>query len=194
MKEQILQEAKKLGLEILDFLKNPIHGIRQIPTWTWREVLLCQAAISAATGVLTGLVSRSFVQMFLALFLSPIITAAIAGISTLFLYYAFQVISGRTLSFRQLYTLLFFSNIPFFIFQIVSDLIPPITLIGLAFTGLLLIVGLVENFQLPKKHVLYLVAAIYLAFFIIWTSNRVKSYLSEDSTSSHRAPPVYLEQ
>ncbi len=194
MKEQILQEAKKLGLEILDFLKNPIHGIRQIPAWTWREVLLCQAVISAATGVLTGLVSRSFVQMFLALFLSPIITAAIAGISTLFLYYAFQVISGRTLSFRQLYTLLFFSNIPFFIFQIVSDLIPPITLIGLAFTGLLLIVGLVENFQLPKKHVLYLVAAIYLAFFIIWTSNRVKSYLSEDSSSSHRAPPVYLEQ
>lgn len=194
MKEQIIQEAKKLGLEILEFLKNPIHGIRKIPNWSWREVLFCQTAISAATGVVTGLVSRSFVQMFLALFLSPVITISIAAISTLFLYYAFQIISSRTLSFRQLYTLLLFSNIPFFIFQILSDLIPPITLVGLAFTGLLLIVGLVENFQLPKKHVLYLVAAIYVAFFIIWTSNRVKSYLSDEGNSYHKAPPVYLEQ
>ena len=78
-----------------------------------------------------------------------------------------------------MFTAVFFANIPFFIFQIVSSHIPPINLVGLAFAAVLLIVAFVDNFQLPKKFITRLMAVLYILFLVAWVWGRVENRLDK---------------
>jgi hypothetical protein len=64
----------------------------------------------------------------------------------------------------------------------------------MAFTGLLLLVGLVENFQLNRKLVIRLISSLYALFFVLWFWDRIASSKFEKSWSTDRvqAPSVEL--
>jgi hypothetical protein len=127
-------------------------------------VILAQVIVTMISGVLSGIVHRSIGSIFWNIIQTPILTLITTFISSLFFYYTFQIFNERIIDFKKLFTTVFFANIPFFIFQIISGFFPPVLLIGLAFTAFLLIVGFVENFQLPRKFVIRLVAGLYVVF------------------------------
>lgn len=158
---------------IFNYLRNPVERIKTLPDWSWATLLITVVCISIASGVLTGLVPPNFFRLMGGIIISPIVGVTTTGLGALFIYYYFQVYEKRTCSFRKLFTLLLFANIPFFIFQVGSELIPPITLVGFAFTALLLAVGLTENFQMEKRRSIRLVTILLAIVFILWLWNRI---------------------
>ena len=70
----------------------------------------------------------------------------------------------------------------------VSRFIPPITLLGTALTGLLLIVGFVDNFRLPKKQITKLIGGLFLIYVIIWISSSISFQKKQQDFRSKHLP------
>ncbi|MNJ98534.1 Yip1 domain protein [compost metagenome] len=168
-----LKSAKDVTKYIINYLRHPIQNISTLPDWSWTVLLVTLIVVCIGSGILTGLVPPNFFRVLSGIVISPIIGVVTAFIGTLFMYYYFQVFEKRTCSLRKIFTLILFANIPFFIFQVGSEIIPPITLIGFAFTALLMAVGLTENFQMEKRRALRLVGVLFAIVFVIWLANRI---------------------
>jgi Yip1 domain. len=155
------------------YLRHPLQQIAHLPDWSWTTLIVTLIVVSMASGVLTGLVPPNFFRIMSGVIISPIVALVTAAIGALFFYYYFQVYEKRTLPLRKIFTLILFANIPFFIFQVGSEIIPPITLVGFAFTAMLMAVGLTENFQMEKRRALRLVGVLFAVVFILWLANRI---------------------
>lgn len=165
--------AKEIIKYIVNYLRHPLEKIRQLPDWNWTNLIIVQVLVSMVSGVLTGLVPPNFYRVMSGIIISPMIGIVTGFIGALFIYYYFQVFEHRTCSLRKIFTLILFANIPFFIFQVGSEVIPPISLVGFAFTALLMAVGLTENFQMEKRRSLRLVTVLFAIVFILWLWNRI---------------------
>ncbi len=158
---------------IIKYLRNPLTEIKTIPDWNWPTLLVTIITVSMVSGLLMGIIPPNFFRIISGLIISPIVAVVTAFVSSLFIYYYFQVFEKRTCSLKKIFTLVLFANIPFFIFQALSEMIPPISLVGFAFTSLITAVGLTENFNLEKRRSLRLVSILYAAVILIWIWNRV---------------------
>lgn len=179
----------------LRYIKNPVREIQHLPDWSWRNLLIFIVGFTAATGAAAGLLRAQVLSVFYGALIVPVMTGLTILIASLFFYFFFQVFAGQTLSFRKITTIVFFANIPFFIFQMVSHWFPPISLIGLAFAGLILIVGFTENFRIDRKLITRVVAGTYLLFVLMWVWSRFD--VSEFESALERrmdAPEVILGQ
>lgn len=168
-----VQTVKEVARYIVDYLRHPIQKIKAIPDWRWSTLIVTLVVVSMISGIITGLVPPNFFRIMSGVIVSPMVAVVTAMIGALFIYYYFQVFEKRTCSLRRIFTLILFTNIPFFIFQTGSELIPPITLVGFAFTSLLMAVGLTENFQMEKRRALRLVTILFAIVFILWLWNRI---------------------
>ncbi|KYG60379.1 Yip1 family protein [Bdellovibrio bacteriovorus] len=165
--------AKEVLRYIVNYLRHPIEKIKTLPDWNWTTLIVTLVVLSMASGVLTGLVPPNFFRLMGGFIISPLVGVTTTFIGALFIYYYFQVYEKRTCSLRKIFTLILFANIPFFVFQVGSEIIPPITLVGFAFTALLMAVGLTENFQMDKRRALRLVTILFAIVFILWLWNRI---------------------
>lgn len=165
--------TKEVIQYILNYLRHPIEKIKSLPDWNWPLLIMTLVTLSIISGVVTGLVPPNFFRIMGGIIVSPIVGVVTTFIGSLFIYYYFQVFEKRTCSLRKIFTLLLFANIPFFIFQVGSELLPPITLVGFAFTAMLMAVGLTENFQMDKRRALRLVTILFAIVFLIWLWNRI---------------------
>jgi hypothetical protein len=165
--------AKEVFKFILEYLRHPLEKIRQVPDWNWSVLIAVQVLISMVSGVLSGLLPPDFYRVMGGLIVSPMVGLVTGFIGALFIYYYFQVFEHRTCSLRKIFTLIMLANIPFFVFQVASEQIPPITLVGFAFTALLMAVGLTDNFQMDKKRALRLVLVLFAVVFVLWLWNRI---------------------
>jgi hypothetical protein len=169
---------------ILQFLKHPIREIANLPSWSWKILIWVQVILSMISGVLAGLAKPNFFGVLFGIIVMPIISTLMVSLLTAFLYYYFQVFERRSVGATRLFTLALFSSIPFFVFQIASPLIPPITLIGFAFSAMLLAVGLSENFQLDKKRAVRLAIVLFAVVMLVWVGNQVNNYRVERAATN----------
>ncbi len=193
--EFLLQEALALKSVLLRFLRHPLEEIKNVPDWQWSRILILHVAIAASTGALSGLAEQRVLFGIVAgFFFKPFVTLTLMGISSLFFYYCFQIFAEMTVSFRRLFTVVLFANIPQFLFQTIEGFVPPIALVGMAFTALLLLVGFVENFKLNRKLAIRLLSFLYVIFFVLWIWNNFNSAKFERAwrTDSSDAPEVEL--
>lgn len=171
--DQPSENVREVLQYIFEYLKQPIERIKVLPNWSWPALIITLVCLSMVSGVITGLIPPNFFRIMGGLIISPLVSAATTFVGALFIYYYFQVYEKQTHSFRKIFTLLIFANIPFFIFQIGSEIIPPITLVGFAFTALLMAVGLTENFHLEKRKSIRLVTILFAIVFVLWLWNRI---------------------
>ncbi|WP_413561077.1 Yip1 family protein [Bdellovibrio sp. HCB209] len=172
--EPKLQTAKEVFNYIIDFLRHPVQKIKSLPDWKWSTLLITIIVIAMISGVISGLVPPNIYRIGAGIIFAPFIAVVMTWLGGVFIYYYFQVFEKRTCSLRKIFTLILFSNIPFFIFQAGSELIPPITLVGFAFTALLMAVGLTENFAMEKRRSLRLVTILFAIVFFLWLYNRIE--------------------
>ncbi len=164
---------KAMFRTVIHYLRNPLEGIKSLPNWSWQKLVICMTALSMISGVVSGFIPPSFFRIVGGIILSPLVGLASGMVGSLLIYYYFQVFEKRTCSLRGLFTLILFANIPFFVFQTISELIPPITLIGFAFSAMLIAVGLTENFQMKKERAIRLAAILFGVIFLLWLWNRI---------------------
>jgi len=168
-----IQEIKKDFLLILKFLKNPLNEISFPLPWSWQKSILYYAVISIAAGILNGLIPPNIYHIAFGLIFMPIITFVTSHILAGFFYYYFQVFEKRMVNFLEIFHLVILANIPFLLVHTLSSLVPPITLIGLAFSALLMIVGLTDKLNLNKKKSIQLVSLLYLMIFAVWIWEKI---------------------
>lgn len=165
-------DLKALLKFILEFIKRPIEMISNLPDWNWASILTAHLLLSLASGVLAGLLKLNFYRIAAGLFLMPVVSTVSAFLLSLFLFYYFQFFEKRNESFRKIFTLVVLASIPFYLFQIISEYFSPVSLVGFAFTSLLGVVGLCDNFRLEKKRAYRLVGFIFAAVIATWLLNQ----------------------
>jgi hypothetical protein len=166
-------KSKKSIVFLIWFFKNPIEQIQRLPDWSLRNILIVHFLFSIFSGLLAGVVSVNKWNILFGILIFPFISLILTMVLSTFFYYYFQVFERKTISFIKLLTLIIFANFPFFILQIGSNYIPPISVIGLLFTGMLIIVGLTENFNMEKKRSIRLVGIIWFIILLVWIWNRI---------------------
>ena len=171
------QDIKEHAILLKNFIRNPIVGMKNLPDWSYQKLLVIYTLIAVVSGALAGIISLNFFGFLSGIILLPIISLITIGVSSLFFHYTFLIFLNREVPFRQLLTVIAFANIPFFIFQTLSGIVPPISLIAFAISAFLLIVGFVENFQMPRQFVVRMVGAMYILFFLVWAFSRVTAAL-----------------
>ncbi len=165
-------KTKKSVVFLIWFFKNPVDHIKKLPKWSLRNILLVHFVFSIVSGTLAGVISLKIWNILFGVLAFPFISMALTLVLSSFIYYYFQVFEKRNVDFVQLLSLVVFSNFPFFIFQIASNYVPIISIVGLLFTGMLLIVGLTENFNMSKRRSIRLVGTLWILLFLIWLGNR----------------------
>jgi len=167
------QSIKTTAKYILQFLKHPIHEIARLPNWPWKTLIWVQILCAIFSGFIAGLTKPGFFSIMAGIIVTPVIAFLMVSVLTAFLYYYFQVFEKRTVPALRLFNLSVFSSIPFFILQIGSSLLPPITLIGFAFSTMLIAVGLTENFQMEKRRAIRLALVLFAVVFLVWVTNKI---------------------
>ena len=158
---------------ILEFLKNPAQNISHLPTWSWKKTVVINILISIVAGTLNGLIPPNIYNIAFGLIFMPLITLILTHILSGFFYYYFQVFEKRTVDFLNLLRMVVLANVPYLILHSLTSLLPPLTLLGLAFSALLLIVGLTESFSLDKKRAIKLVSVLYIMVFVVWLWEKI---------------------
>ena len=166
-------KSKKSVVFLIWFFQNPIEQIKKIPDWSLRNLLIVHFVFSIFSGLLAGIVSFNKWNVLFGVLLFPFISMVLTLVLSTFFYYYFQVFEKKTVSFLRLLSLIVFANFPFFILQIGSNYLPPISIVGLLFSGMLIIVGLTENFQMQKKRSIRLVGIIWMLILLVWIANRI---------------------
>ncbi len=179
------QNIKGTAKYILQFLKHPIYEIGHLPNWSWKTLIWVQIICAMISGFIAGLTKPGFFSILAGIIVTPFVATMMVSVLTAFLYYFFQVFEKKTVPSLKLFTLAVLSSIPFFILQIGSSLLPPITLIGFAFSTMLIAVGLTENFQMEKRRAIRLASVLFAIVLLVWIGNKVANYRL-DRVGSHQ--------
>ncbi len=170
-KEQIKKELTEFAPYLKNFIRRPMTEVRKIPKLSLPSSLIFLGAASLISGFLSGLLMFSpFTAIFGGLFM-PFAAGISSGLLTFFIYYFFYLFFSTELSLEKLFNLVVICSIPFLVFNIAAGVVPLVEIFAYAFSAMLLAVGLVENFGLPKKIVLRLVGGIFLALLLVWLIN-----------------------
>lgn len=171
--KKISVDFKALIQFLVGYIKHPMQKISYLPDWNWPSLFTVLILLSIVSGVLAGLLKFNFYRVAAGLFLMPIVSAVSVLLMSLFLYYYFQFFENKTENFRKIFTLVVLSSIPFYLFQIISEYFSAISLIGFAFSSMLSVVGLCDNFSMERKRAYKIVGIIFLLVVLTWVSNKI---------------------
>ncbi len=178
------------------FLRQPWTEITHLPDWDWKKLILFLYSISALTGAIGGLTEKKIIgSVFVGIFISPIVIFIMVSIGTLIFYYSLQLFFRQTASWRKIFTLLVFANIPLILFRVVSSFFPAINLFGLVIAGILLVVGLNHHFQIETKKAIRLIGSLFICLIITWIYFQFKGTSKFDrnwKSEKVEAPEVHL--
>lgn len=65
---------------------------------------------------------------------------------------------------------------------------PLLTLLGILVTGILLIVGFVENLQVPKKPLIKIMMGLFAIYFIFWIISSIEINREQEHLKSKALP------
>jgi hypothetical protein len=174
-------QLQKLISYTKNLLRNPIQEIQNLPQIEWKTLIIFQFLLSLVSVVVAHLLapfSVSFSNVLVSLFSSLLAM----GLGSTFLFYYFLILYKKNLEFIKIFSLLLFAHIPFAIFHLASYFFPPADIIGLGISGILMIVGLTENFSVPKKLATQLIIVIYSLLSVFWIIQYIAFYQYSQST------------
>lgn len=172
-----MQNIIDIFKNILHFFKNPVTGIRTMPSYDFKSLIIVQLIVSIIAGSISSLFHFSIFGFLHGLIIIPIVSLITSGISTLYIYYSFLFLFQQNLPPKEIFSLVVLSFVPYFIFLSISPFLPPITLLGFLFSAILLTIGLVEKFSFPKKTVIKVVGSLFIIYILIWVWDRVDTFM-----------------
>jgi hypothetical protein len=166
---------RELPRVLIRMLKDPLGTVRRPLDFSWPLIVTLLGVSAFVSGAVAGAIARSFFDFLVGILIFPITSVITATVFGFFIYYFFSLFQSTFLDFRRLMSLVSVAVVPYFLFHSVSSYLPPIDLLGFAFTCVLLIVGLVEQFGLERRLCSRLVGSLGLLFFIVWGLSQIRS-------------------
>jgi hypothetical protein len=157
------------------FLRSPVASIQRVPDWDFVNALLLLVLITIPSGILSGVISRNVMTILWGIFLLPITTVIFTVMITAGFYYLFIALFRVKVDPTKLFLTVVLSAVPFLALRILVPVLPPLAPLGVALSGLLLTVGIAENFRLPRQHVMKLMGACFAVFFVFWIFQMIQS-------------------
>lgn len=175
----VWQNTKSRLRDILTYLplffRSPITSIQRVPDWDFGNALLLLVLITIPSGILGGIVARNMMTVLWGIFLLPVITVFITAILAIGFYYVFTALFRTQVDPARLFLTVVLASIPFLALRIFVPIIPLFSLIGVILSALLLTVGVVDNFSLPRQKVFKLMGGLIAVFFIFWMYQTIQS-------------------
>jgi hypothetical protein len=150
------------------FAKGPVKYLKNIPDIEWFSAFFIHGSLAMAAGFLAGVLEQNILNMIFGMIVLPITATLFCLCLTVFFYYTLILFYQIQLEPRKVYVVVFLSSTPFLFLHPLSGLVPLTNLIGMTMASLLLIVGLVETFELSLGRAAKLVGIVYLAFVAVW--------------------------
>jgi hypothetical protein len=157
------------------FLRDPLGTVRKPLNFSWVFIFVLLAVSALISGAAAGAITHNVVDFLIGLFIFPLTSIVSAIVFGFFIYYFFSLFQSTFLDYRRLMSLVSVALVPYFLFHAVSSYLSPIDLVGFAFTCILLIVGLVEQFGLDRKICARLIVGLAILFFIVWSISQIKT-------------------
>lgn len=156
------------------FLKDPLGSVRRPFDFSWPLIIALLASCALVSGGISGAISGQRLDFIVGLFVFPITSVVSSIVFGFFIYYFFSLYRSTFLDFRRLMSLVSVAVVPYFLFHSVAGYLMPIDLLGFAFTCVLMIVGLVEQFGLERKLCSKLMFSVAVLFCIAWTAAAIR--------------------
>jgi hypothetical protein len=147
-----------------------------------------QVGMAIVSGTLVGLSSGKFINFILGLFVFPITCLLAASLISFFIHSYFALFYSRTLDRRRLFGIVVLATMPFLVMNVFSEHVPAVRLIGFAATCFLLVVGLSEHFEIPRRLVVRLVFGIFFVFCVVWGIYQYNAVQREEKLEDVRVP------
>jgi hypothetical protein len=182
------QKLNQVLRYMLEFLKNPVQGMRVLPNWDYQVLLIFNASAAAAFGVLAGIVKLNFGQIFAGLIVAPIANTFVALVGMGFFYYTFLFIFKKEVPPKKVLTIVILANLPRLALYPIEAYLPQVTIVSLAATCLLLYVGFVENTEIERKNITRLIGGIFALFLVFWIYNTISVSREKKSIKDMTTP------
>ncbi|MGE3973846.1 MAG: hypothetical protein AB7F59_04895 [Bdellovibrionales bacterium] len=169
------ERTREISFFLKAFVRQPFISIRKLPNWDFETSILLVAYCSIASAILTGLFMKGFLALISSIILVPLMTLIGLGLATAFFHYAFIFLYDRSIDWKKVFQVLAVALIPFMILRVLGHWLGPIVMIAFAITCVLLIVGFVDNFYLPKRGIIKLMGLIFSLFFCQWVYSTIKN-------------------
>lgn len=166
--ETLQQDFKALLRFTKSFIRNPISTIQREESWDYQRSAVFLVLSSLLSAALAGIFQASVGHAIISFILLPFISLAMAVMTSAILSYLIRFVHQRKLETERLFQLVVIAFFPFLIFRVFRSFAPPVTLIGLAATCALLIVGLSDRFQLPRKSVVKIISIFFALYLTYW--------------------------
>ncbi|MGE4133955.1 MAG: YIP1 family protein [Bdellovibrionales bacterium] len=182
------QKLREAIVALPNFLKNPAEGMRQLPDWEWPTLLALQIAFGTACATLANIIERDIVGFFADLILAPVAIVAVTSVGSAIFLYGFQFGLKREIPFRAIYTHLVFAGIPFQVANIVQKLVPPIVILGLAASLVLLYIGFMHNYSVNRKILKRIFIGVFVIFAASWGTQFIRDGLRQEKLKAKYSP------
>ncbi|MEO0335016.1 MAG: YIP1 family protein [Pseudomonadota bacterium] len=189
IKKEILETIQVL----ITFFRNPILGMQQLPDWSWAKMLFLTGAFAATCGLLSGVLAAKPLAIINGFFAYPFSALIMITVFSGLFYYIFMFFYGQELSFKKIYENLVFAALPAQALSTIVHYIPPVTLLGVAVAGMLLIVGFSANFGLPRKKLIKLMSGLFLVYALVWIGNSISFYHQKEELKKIHSPKAAEE-
>jgi hypothetical protein len=166
---------RDLPIVVARMLRDPLGTVRRSLDFTWPLIFVLLGLSALVSGAIAGAITHNYFDFLIGLFIFPLTSVISSIVFGFFVYYFFSLFKSTFLDFRRLMSLISVALVPYFLFHSVSSYLAPIDLMGFAFTCVLLIVGLVEQFGLDKRLCARLVVGLAVVFFIVWTISQIRT-------------------
>lgn len=172
--DDISARLRELLTFLPTFFKNPIEGIKRVPSWDWPTVIILETFVAAITSALGGIVARHFLAVLGGIFVGPIMGLLISFISAGILYYAVLFIMKTELEYKKVFIVVVLAKLPAHFLEILAPFArAPVHFFAIVLTASFLITGLVYNFMLEKKKTFQIVGGLTVIALIMWAYSTV---------------------
>jgi len=169
-----------------------LRGMRSLPFWEWPTILILQSGFAIACSIVANLIERDFFGLVTGIVIAPLSSLLMVGVGAGFFYYLILFVFKREVQYRQVYLNVLFSSIPIMLVSTVAFLLPPLIPIGGAATLGLLYLGLVDNFQLPRRPMRNIFFALLAIHILYWGFQQVQ-FGGHHKSIHQRATPESLD-
>ncbi len=170
------------------FFRHPLQAMTYVPKWSLVTSLIIAGALGVASGVLAAVLNRSFMGFVASLFIVPFSSIVFLSLASGFFYYVFLLVLKREVSLRDLFIAHIFAAIPTFLCLTLSQILPPILLVGVAASLYLLRVSYVAVFGADRKLMTRILVGLFAFYAACWIMNSLNLEKSRQSLKKMATP------
>lgn len=156
------------------FTRRPLAAIQSEPEWDYQRSVVFLVFASLISGAFSGIFQSSLAHAIIGFIILPFIVVGVSLVLAVGLSALLRFVHNRHLETERVFQVVAMALFPFLIFRVLRSFAPPVTIIGLAATCALMIVGLTDRFQLPRRSVIKIISIIFACYLVYWGVDMVR--------------------